>query len=88
MHDLISLFLVDDSLPAMPPLIMTISPDYPSSSPHVQFNTDSPPPVFMKELEETMKERLAKCSYQYTISYVLETLESTLLQIMAKELRD
>ncbi|XP_011402838.1 PREDICTED: mediator of RNA polymerase II transcription subunit 15-like [Amphimedon queenslandica] len=71
--------LVDDSLPAVPPLVMTLSPNYPRSSPHLQFNTDSisSPPIFLKELEETFPGTVTPNSGQLSRNNALTGWKST-----------
>lgn len=70
----------------MPPLIITIPHDYPSTSPSFKFSDSKEP--FVVAVEELLKEKLSKCGYKYSLTFVLQMWEAAILKVVTKDLKE
>ena len=74
---------VDDGLPAVPPLNVQIPHDYPATSPECvmaayQGELKS---NFLREVSRLLLEQLTHCDHNYSLSYILQTWESSVLKV-------
>ena len=75
--------VVDDGLPAVPPLNVQIPHDYPATSPKCIMTAyqGEVKSSFLREVGRLLLERLIHCGHNYSLSFILQTWESSVLKV-------
>ncbi len=87
---LLHVIVVSQGLPNVPPLMIKVSRDYPNTSPEClipEYQCDSSF-EFTKRVGQALMNRLSGCEFKYCISHVLDSWESSVLEILSQELED